>query len=390
MQKILFIAPVDLSKNDGSTIHFLNIAKCFSKLRTKVHCILYSPSKPKFKLPGKDIEIKFVPNPLWGNVLLRALKYFYVIPFIIREVFLFKPKIVYIQFSPPAFFYQLILKSLKLFFSDFKVTVEFHDWVSEQRAIQGGNKFNVMLIEKLQVGSSKLSDQIRAVAKGIKEKLLLFGINERKIAVIENGTDVNFFQPMDKREAKKLIGVNPDYLYIGFIGNFAVWQGLDHLLAAIPKVIKTYKDIRFLLVGDGPEMTKIKKSISKLEKGKIILTGSIPYQEANLYINAFDIGIAPFIKKRNDGMVSPMKIRDYAACGVPIITTKIRGLEMVEEKNIGILVSPDNPEILSEAIIKLIGNPVLRRKMGEKGRRVAEESFSWENVVEQILNTINK
>lgn len=268
--------------------------------------------------------------------------------------------------------------------------VEFHDWVSEQRAIQGGNKFNVILIEKLQIGSSRLADHIRVVAKGIEEKLLVFGINKRKIAVIENGTDINFFKPIDKKEAKKAIGINPDYLYVGFIGNLAVWQGLDYLLQAIPKVLKEYGNVRFILVGDGPEMPKIRKKVAALEKEKVILTGSVPYQEANLYINSFDIGVAPFIKKRNDGMVSPMKIRDYAACGVPFVTTKIRGLEFVQEKGIGILAPPNNTNALSEAIIKLIENPRLRNGMGNKGRKVAEKNFSWKNVAEKIFNKINE
>jgi len=63
---------------------------------------------------------------------------------------------------------------------------------------------------------------------------------------------------------------------------------------------------------------------------------------------------------------------------------------MIKEKGIGILVPPDNPEALSDAIIKLIKDPALRNQMGKKGREVAEKEFSWKNVVEKILNMINK
>jgi len=388
IKKVLMIAPVDISKDFGSKIHFFNLAISFEKLGFITRSIIYFPENIKKDKLSESIDIRFVPNPLLGNLFFRALKYLLVMPFIVWDVFKFRPQLIYIQFSSPAFFYQLILKSLKFFFVDFKVALEFHDWVAEQRTLEGHSRFKVIIVAKLQLGSAFLADYIRVVAKGIKEKLLLFGVDEKKIVVIENGTDVDFFKPMDRRKAKKLIGVNPDYFYVGFIGMFAVWQGLDYLLCAIPKVLKAHSDVRFLLVGDGPLMPKVKKAVLEFKKGNVILTGSVPYREANLYINAFDIGVAPFIRKRNDGMVSPMKVRDYAACGVPIVTTRIRGLEMVEEEGIGILVPPDDPESLVKGITKLIEDGNLRKKFGMKGREVAEEKFSWKNVAEDILNKV--
>lgn len=389
-KRILMIAPVDISKDFGSKIHFFNLALSFEKLGFTTRSILYCPEKITNYKFNSGIDIRFVPNPLLGNLFSRVLKYLSVIPFIIIDVLRFKPQLVYIQFSAPALLYQLVLKCLKFFSIKFKVALEFHDWVAEQRKLEGHSSLKVNTVAKLQSGSAYLADNIRVVAKGIKEKLVSFGVNDKKIAIIENGTDLDFFRPMDKKKTKKLIGVDPSYIYVGFIGMFAVWQGLDYLLSAVPKVLKKHSNVRFILVGDGPIMPAIKKAVSKLEKGKVILTGKIPYCEANLYINAFDIGVAPFIKKRNDGMVSPMKIRDYAACGVPIITTKIRGLEMVDQEGFGILVPPDNAKILSEAIVKLIENPGLRNEMGRKGRKVAEKNFPWKNVAEKILNKSNE
>jgi glycosyltransferase involved in cell wall biosynthesis len=384
------IVPVDVSKSFGSKIQFINLAVSFEKLGLVTKNILYNPEKTTKDKQDHNINIRFVPNPLSGNVFFRVLKYLLVTPFIIWDVFIFKPQLVYMRFSTPVLFYQLVLKCLKISRINFKVTLEFHDWVAEQRKLEGHNRFKVFFVEKLQLYSAHLADSMRVVAEGIKEKFLSLGVYGKKISVIENGTDLNLFKPIDRKKAKKLIGVDSEHLDIGFIGMFAVWQGLDNLLDVIPKIIKKHKNVRFLIVGDGPLMRTIKKAVSRFPEGKVILTGRVPYSKANLYINSFDIGIAPFIKKRNDGMVSPMKIRDYAACGVPIITTNIRGLEMIAEENIGILVPPDNTAALSEAIIKLIGNPTLRRKMGKQGRRVAEEKFSWQDVAERILETANK
>jgi len=382
------LGEVDFSKDDAPKIHFLNLALNFTKLGWKTKAVIYSPEKELCEKEKKSINMNFVPNPLLGNKFGRIVKYLLIVPFIIVEIFSFKPQIIYFRFSPPAFLYLLVIKLCRFFSFNYKVIVEFNDWVSEQRAIQKESEFKVKIIEYLQVKSAYLSDFVRVVATGIKSRLESYGISSAKIFIVENGTDLNHFEVINKTKAKNNIGLDPDLFYVGFIGNFAVWQGLTHLLRAIPEVLKVHDNVRFLLVGDGPEMPKIREKVAKLETEKIILTGSVPYKDANFYINAFDIGVAPFIKKRNDGMVSPMKIRDYAACGVPIVTTRIRGLEMVEEEGIGILVPPDDSESLIKGITKLIEDRNSRKKFGMKGREVAEEKFSWKNVAEKILDMV--
>jgi glycosyltransferase involved in cell wall biosynthesis len=388
IKRILMLGPVDFSKDNAPKVHFSNLAEEFAEFGLDVLCVVYAPEKPTVDTFKDKVKVSFLPNPIVGNLWIRVLKYLCLLPMILLHCFKFKPNIVYFRFSPPSFLYLLLLKLLKTFSFDFKIILEFNDWVSEEREIQGESVFKANLIDLLQKKSAFFPDYIRVVAKGLKYRLVECGIKEDKISVIENGTDIDHFKPVNKKEARKKLGLDRDFLYVGFIGNFAVWQGLDYLIRAIPEVWKIFPDVRFLLIGDGPEMPEIKKEVSKSEKRKVILTGSVPYREANLYINSFDIGIAPFIKKRNDGMVSPMKIRDYAACGIPCVTTKIRGLELVEEKGIGILVPPDNSYALSKGIMKLIRNPALRKKMGRKGRKVAEEEFAWKDVAGKILEKI--
>ncbi len=386
-KRILMVGPVDFSMDNAPKVHFSNLAKEFSNLGHKVSCIIYSAETKATDTGIKNVEIAFTPNPLRGNLLFRVFKYLILVPVILRIFLRFKPTIVYFRFSPPAFLYLLILNLLKIFSFNFKIILEFNDWVSEERAIQGERKLKVKLIDFLQLKSIIFADYVRVVTSGIKDKLYSLGADCSKIVVIGNGTDINHFIPMDKREAKKKIGLDPNLLYVGFIGIFSVWQGLDNLLISIPEVLRRKKNVRFILVGDGPEMIKIRKKVADFKNKEVILTGIVKYVLTNNYINAFDVGVAP--KRPNITIgYSPLKVRDYAACGVPIVTTKISGLEFVEEKDIGILVSPDDPQDLSKAIIKLIENKALRSKMGRKGRKLAEERFSWKNVAAEILNIV--
>jgi glycosyltransferase involved in cell wall biosynthesis len=386
-KRILMLGPVDFSIDNAPKVHFSNLAKEFSELVFKVLCLVYSP---RYKLIGSISEnavVKFAPNPLTGNSFSRTLKYLLLLPIILWNFFIFAPHIIYLRFSPPAFLHLLVLKLLKISPFSFKIILEFNSWVPEEREIEGESKFKVKMIGFLQIKSAFLSNYIRVVTPEIKERLTDYGIDAEKIAVIGNGTDINHFRPINKREAKEKIGLDPNLLYVGFIGNFSVWQGLDNLLISIPEVVRRKKNVRFILVGDGPEMKKIRKKVVDFKNKEVILTGRVKYELANNYINAFDVGVAPKQPNITIGY-SPLKVRDYAACGVPIVTTKISGLEFVAEKGIGILVSPDNPKALSEAIIKLIENPALRSKLGRKGRKLAEDKFSWQNIAGQILNMV--
>jgi len=384
-KRILMIEPVDISKDYAPKIHFLNLAVNFNKLGCRTKVILYSPEK-RFNIEEKKlIDMKFIPNPLTGNKLERIVKYLLSVPLMIVELFSFRPTIIYFRFSPPTLLYLTILRLIRFFFLDFQIVLEFNDWVSEERDIQGEGKLKVKLINFLEVKSALFVDYIRVVAESIKSRLLKYKIREEKILVVENGTDINHFKPINKREAKKKIGVNPDLLYVGFIGNFAVWQGISFVFSIIPRILKEFDNVRFILVGDGTEMTKAKRKIRSFKNEEVKITGFVPYKDANFYINSFDIGLAPYIK---DAGFSPLKIRDYAACGIPTVSSRIKGAQFIEDEDIGILFPVGDADSLHKSLQKLIKDADLRKKMGLKGRKFAEEKLSWQRVAERVLKEI--
>lgn len=384
-KRILMVEPVDIFKNHAPKIHFLNLAVNFKKLGWQTKVIVYSP-KDNIKNQEKNlIDVKFIPNPLLGNKCKRIMKYLLSIPFIVVEFFSFKPTIIYFRFSPATFFYLPILRLIRFFTFKFQIALEFNDWVSREREILGESKIKIRLINFLEVKSALIADYIRAVSPGIKSCLNKYGVPDEKILVIENGTDIDHFKPINKNKAKESIGLDPDLLYIGFVGNFAVWQGINFLLRAIPSIFNKFTNVRILLVGDGPEMEEVKKKALEFKDEKIKITGYIPYEDVNLYINAFDIGTAPYIK---DASFSPLKIRDYAACGIPIVASRIKGAGFVEDNNLGFLFPIGDTDSFKKSLAKLIEDSDLRKRMSQKGRNYAKKRLSWERIAKQILDNI--
>ena len=79
-----------------------------------------------------------------------------------------------------------------------------------------------------------------------------------------------------------------------------------------------------------------------------------------------------------------MKIYEYGASAKPIVASKLPGLEFIKENNAGILVEPENPQSLANAIVKLLKDPELRKQMGENGRKCVVEDHSWESVAKRV------
>jgi len=79
-----------------------------------------------------------------------------------------------------------------------------------------------------------------------------------------------------------------------------------------------------------------------------------------------------------------MAILEALACGVPVLIMRQCHFPEVAEAKAGIVIDPD-PDQLAEALTKLLDNPELRKEMGANGRRLVTERFTWDKIVEQMI-----
>jgi glycosyltransferase involved in cell wall biosynthesis len=250
-----------------------------------------------------------------------------------------------------------------------------------------GDRFSMQVFDWIEHFSMPKADRIIVVASKMKKVLHKdYNIPENKIVWIENGANTDLFKPMDAKKARNELNLDQSEHYICFVGQFWRTLGIDCLIKSLPYILEKCPQTRFLVVGGGGIKEELIELAEQLNvSDKVIFTGIVPYHRVPLYINASDICVAPFIKKRNERTgVSALKIYEYGACGKPIVTSRLPGLEFVEQSGAGVLVDPDSPEELAEAIMKLIQNPELRKQMGANGRKHVVEGHSWESVARRV------
>lgn len=254
-----------------------------------------------------------------------------------------------------------------------------------------GNKISLRIMGIIEKYNMRKADKIIVITQGLKETLCKdYGIPSDKIAVIPNGTNIDLFRPMDTQVARDRLNLDKKYSYICFVGAFNMWSGIENIAKAAPMVLYECPNTRFLFIGDGvrrQELLSFAKQIDIVDK--IIFTGMVPYQEVPLYINASDICVCPGgenFRNNRVGGGSPLKLPEYMSCAKPVIVGSLVELsEEIMHSGSGIIVDIGSAEDLAKACIFLLKNDEARKEMGEKGRKVAIEKYSWIRSAEKIV-----
>ena len=242
------------------------------------------------------------------------------------------------------------------------------------------------LAEKLNARAAKvvitLTDGLKDI---VHERYLIPG---EKVAVIQSGTNTDHCRPMDKAECRKLLGLDEQNRYVGFVGVLYAHQGLDTLIEATPEVLRTCPDVVFLIGGGGPMAEVWQNKVREMNIDTAFrFVGVVPYKQLPIFLNAADICVAPFVMDR--GETSPLKLFDYLACGNPVICSDISSLRTLTEATEAILpVPPDDTRALASALISLLNDEPKRVSMGKAGRKYVEVHHSWETIARTIARTV--
>ena len=368
----------------GSNIHILELLR---NLKKYTDIVLFAPGQKSADraLPG----IKYVP--VIDNKYLVQPSYEFMLSFyLLYSCIKNRPDVLYLRQNSFPFFPIILCKILKI-----PSIVEVNGLVLDELKVNPDSKsFTYRVFSYLALRSEKFNyrycDRIVSVTDKLRDELVrLYSIPKDKVYVINNGANTDAFKPLDRELAKAELGLENSKKYICFVGHLAAWQGVEFLIYASPLILEKCSDARFLVVGDGVMKDKLLEITSVLGlSDKFIFTGRIPYERVPLYINAADVCVAPFIKERNSKIgLSALKTYEYLACGKPIVASSIPGVkDLIEFSGGGISVTPENPEELAAAVVKLISNESTRAVMGEKGRRYVVENHSWDGVARKILD----
>lgn len=170
---------------------------------------------------------------------------------------------------------------------------------------------------------------------------------------------------------------------VTFVGTLKPWHGVADLLAAAALAKRSWK---LRIIGDGPERAALEEQAAGLGI-EVDFRGAVAPADMPGQLAGSAIGVAPYpdLGGEQQQYFSPLKVYEYLAAGLPVVASAVGQLPQILGE-LGTLVPPSDPAALATAIDTLAADPVLRGKLGWRGRMQAEEKHSWAGAVDRILD----
>ena len=156
-------------------------------------------------------------------------------------------------------------------------------------------------------------------------------------------------------------------------------KGFRVAVAAFSELAARFEDLSFVVVGDGRDRHAV-DSLAPAVRRRVRMVGTVANRDLHAYHAGADVYVAPATGHESFGVI----LVEAMAAGVPIVASDIDGYrEVVRDGVDGLLVPPNDPGALAEAIGRILADPATSRRLGSAGRERAA-TFSWDRIVPRI------
>jgi len=210
-----------------------------------------------------------------------------------------------------------------------------------------------------------------------------YGIASEKIHILPNAVNTDAYHPdsIQAEEIKKKYGLQ-DRKIVLFVGRLTTQKGLTYLLHSIPSVRKIVPDVKFVIVGDGPQEGSLRRETIRLGvEPNVSFVGKIEHEKMPEIYSISDVFVLPSLSESfPNAMLEAMSMRN------PVVITSVGvAPEILENYKTAILVRPANSAELASKITELLTDNTLSKKLGIAARELVRTKYSWDYVVNQSL-----
>lgn len=213
---------------------------------------------------------------------------------------------------------------------------------------------------------------------------------KEKVHIIPMGVTKNeLITDKNKEELKIKYGVNSKFVVL-FVGRLVDVKGCEYLIRSFRYVVDKFDSVQLIIIGNGPLENELKKMTDDLDlKKHIRFEGFIEHSKIGDYYILSDIIAFPSIVDSSgfeEGL--PVVLLEGLTAGKPMVATRTKGgMEVIEDGYNGLLVEPENPAQMADAILMLLENFELREKLSINALE-SSKKYDWENIADQYKQII--
>lgn len=361
MKKLIYLSNGIIPSMSANSVHVMKMCNAFSK---NIETILI----------GVASESKSDPSDFYGTTNPFALKLIKKYKGILGSlIYLFRILTLVAREKTALFYGRHTIALFLLSKMDHRVAYESHQMPQNRfRCFLEASMFRQKKFLKLVVIS-------QALKKDYMRQFLF--LKDEMVVVSHDAADLPMITA-DKNKNKNIV--------VGYVGHLYAGRGIELILG----MAKRRPSLSFELVGGQKEDVIYWKDKS-VNLPNVVFRGHAQPKDLHSYYARFDIVLAPYQLGVNQGdektdttkWMSPMKIFEYMAFGLPIICSDIPVLREILNKNNAILVSPSNLDAWCTALDQL-QNPSLRKRLGDNAHETVATNYTWEIRAKKILNAV--
>lgn len=227
------------------------------------------------------------------------------------------------------------------------------------------------------------ADAVVTLAGTMREEIVARGVARDKIVLAPNAVDADLLTATyDGLGFRARYGIGPGEFVVGSVSSLTSYEGFSTLLEAVALLRAEGSPVRVLLVGDGAERPALLARAEHLGLGdQAVLPGRVGPTVAMAGYRALDVFVVPRRDVRVAQLVTPLKPVEAMALGVPVIASQLPALaELLANGRAGLLVPPEDPRALADAIAQVRDDATLRTDLVTAGRDEVAQRRTWQQV----------
>lgn len=219
------------------------------------------------------------------------------------------------------------------------------------------------------------------ISQAMRKALVARGVPEEKIHVVPNAVGDEFLEPapVTGPALRRSLAIGDGTTVIGYVSNLSRREGHDTLIRAVARLHAAGRDVRCLIVGDGPLRDELEKLAEKQGiADRTVFTGEVDHRQVRSYYEAIDIFVVPRRADYAADYVTPLKPFEALALGRPLIMSdRPVAAEIVGNEERGLLFKTGDHSDLAGTIARLLDDPDRRRALVDAGRTWVETERTW-------------
>lgn len=272
---------------------------------------------------------------------------------------------------------------------------EINGWLLDELFVSSADLETIESVRAHQKRLFQSADGIVVSTTGNAQRVAnSYNVSPSRIHPQELGANVAHFRPADRFRARQALGLAPLKEIIVCAGSFHPHHDLGTLLKALPLVLKKFPECVLVLLGTGPQFDSILRRVDLQGlSDRVVMPGPRHYSEMPTWFHAAHVGVLPLTlpKIRQQNGCFALKLWEYMAAGIPVVATDLpdtRSSSILSDK--AVLVPPEDPVAMSEALIRILDDCELSERISAAGLEYVSKYRTWEHAARETLEFMTR